>query len=91
MLNKLFKKFFSYCRLEEIDPYISGSLLFLRFKAKTGDAMGMNMISKAANAAMKHILKVISNKFPDMRPKYLSLSGNMCVDKKASATNWFVF
>lgn len=52
--------------------------------------MGMNMISKAANGAMKHILKVISNKFPDMRPKYLSLSGNMCVDKKASATNWFV-
>ncbi|EJW71733.1 hypothetical protein WUBG_17361, partial [Wuchereria bancrofti] len=44
--------------------------------------MGMNMVSKGANAALSYL----KQKCPEM--EVLSLSGNYCVDKKASAINW---
>jgi len=44
--------------------------------------MGMNMISKGVLKAMD----VITEEFPEV--DVLSLSGNMCTDKKPSAVNW---
>jgi NADP-dependent 3-hydroxy-3-methylglutaryl-CoA reductase len=71
-----------FARLKEIKPAMAGRTLHLRFKSASGDAMGMNMVSKAVEKA----LTVLQNHFPDM--ELMSLSGNFCTDKKPSAINW---
>lgn len=71
-----------YARLTRIHVRIAGRYLFIRFVAKTGDAMGMNMLSKGTECA----LKMIQNYFISM--EILSLSGNFCTDKKPAAVNW---
>lgn len=71
-----------YARLTRILIRIAGRYLFIRFVAKTGDAMGMNMLSKGTEIALKYVQK----EFPDM--EILSLSGNFCTDKKPAAVNW---
>ncbi|KAJ8955302.1 hypothetical protein NQ317_007579 [Molorchus minor] len=71
-----------FARLLKITTHIAGRYLFIRFVAETGDAMGMNMISKGTEKA----LKAIQIHYPEM--EILSLSGNVCTDKKAAAVNW---
>lgn len=44
--------------------------------------MGMNMISKG----VQNVLSYLQHLFPDMEP--ISVSGNFCADKKATAVNW---
>ena len=44
--------------------------------------MGMNMISKATEFTLKHLKDV----FSDM--EIVTLSGNVCTDKKSAAINW---
>jgi len=71
-----------FARLQRIHTRIAGRQLYIRFVAKSGDAMGMNMLSKATEFALNRLLDV----FPDM--EIVSLSGNFCTDKKPAAVNW---
>ncbi|CAH1723691.1 3-hydroxy-3-methylglutaryl-coenzyme A reductase isoform X1 [Aphis gossypii] len=71
-----------FARLTKLLVRIAGRHLFIRFTASTGDAMGMNMLSKGTEKS----LKIIGEYFPDM--EVLSLSGNFCSDKKPAAVNW---
>lgn len=70
-----------FARLTRIHPEIVGNLLFLRFAFETGDASGHNMATKAADALIPYLLQ----RFPEL--SYGSISGNYCIDKKASAVN----
>lgn len=71
-----------FARLTRIQVHIAGRHLFIRFVAKTGDAMGMNMLSKGTEKS----LHTVQDTFTDM--EILSLSGNVCTDKKPAAVNW---
>eukprot|EP01006_Ploeotia_vitrea_P049565 TRINITY_DN67357_c0_g1_i1.p1 TRINITY_DN67357_c0_g1~~TRINITY_DN67357_c0_g1_i1.p1 ORF type:complete len:485 (+),score=271.21 TRINITY_DN67357_c0_g1_i1:39-1493(+) len=70
-----------FARLQEVKAFVAGRLVYLRFRASTGDAMGMNMVSKGTDKA----LDFLTEKFP---VDVLALSGNVCTDKKPSAINW---
>lgn len=82
LLKKSFNATSRFARLQKIRCQIAGRHLFIRFVAKTGDAMGMNMVSKGTEAAVK----VIQSHFNDLT--VVSLSGNFCTDKKPAAVNW---
>ena len=72
-----------FARLSSLRCVLAGRTLFVRFATGTGDAMGMNMISKGVEKALAMMTE---DHFPDMR--VLSLSGNYCTDKKPAAINW---
>jgi len=71
----------SHGRFVDIHHQIVGSLLYLRLEITTGDASGHNMVTGAAEAVMNRLLQM----YPQL--KHVSVSGNFCTDKKASAVN----
>ncbi|WP_405164566.1 hydroxymethylglutaryl-CoA reductase [Nocardia sp. NBC_01499] len=70
-----------HAELIDLHHQITGDLLFLRFEFTTGDASGHNMATLASDHLMDHILATV----PGLR--YVSISGNYCTDKKATAVN----
>ncbi len=70
----------SHGKLVRIEPFPAGRNLFLRFSFETGDAMGMNMATIASEAVGRLIEK-------ETGAVMVSVSGNMCSDKKPAAIN----
>lgn len=69
-----------FAKLQDWHTQIVGNLLYLRFRFYTDKASGHNMATKAAQAILQWILK-------EHAVAYISLSGNICSDKKVSAIN----
>ncbi len=69
-------------KLLEIQPFITGNLVWLRFVFSTGDAMGMNMVTIATDKASEYILRNYNKEL-----KLIAISGNMCTDKKPAGIN----
>lgn len=81
-LSVMFNRTSRFARLQSIQCALAGRNLYLRFSCSTGDAMGMNMVSKG----VQNVLEYLQHVFPDM--DVVSVSGNLCADKKATAVNW---
>lgn len=66
--------------LLRIDPYVVGDSIYLRCAFDTKDALGMNMVTIAADRLADIIQEALDITM-------VALSGNMCVDKKPAAIN----
>lgn len=84
LLEQAFNSTTNFGRLDSVDATVAGRNVYLRFSCMSGDAMGMNMVSKGCLKA----IEVLGNEFPDM--VLIAISGNMCTDKKPSAVNWIL-
>lgn len=82
ILKSVFDSTSRFARLQRIHPRLAGRYIFIRFVAQTGDAMGMNMLSKGTELALEEMCKYVEG--VEMKV----LSGNFCTDKKPSAVNW---
>lgn len=81
-LKQAFESTTSFGKLISVEPTVAGRNVYLRLKCFSGDAMGMNMISKGSLA----VIELLRSIFPSLA--LLALSGNLCTDKKPAAINW---
>ncbi|KAK2818660.1 hypothetical protein Q5P01_024221 [Channa striata] len=84
LIKEAFDQTSRFARLEKLFVGLAGRNLYIRFQSQTGDAMGMNMLSKGT----EHALHRLQQQYPDM--EVLSVSGNYCTDKKSAAINWIL-
>jgi len=82
LLKQAFESTTSFGKLIKCDPTVAGKNVYLRLTCFSGDAMGMNMVSKGSLA----VIELLQEAFPSLT--LVALSGNMCTDKKAAAINW---
>ena len=70
-----------FVRLDDIDTYQLGTKVYLRLRCKTGDAMGMNGVTKAAADISRALLKKLAGW------RLITISSNLCCDKKSAHIN----
>ncbi|MFA9425964.1 hydroxymethylglutaryl-CoA reductase (NADPH) [Natronorubrum sp. A-ect3] len=70
----------SHGELIDVEPYVVGDSVYLRFAYDTKDAMGMNMATIATGEACE----IVESETP---ASLVALSGNLCSDKKPAAIN----
>lgn len=80
LLSSIVDKTTNHGKLISLESYPAGRNLFIRFTYETGDAMGMNMATIATEAVCKEIERCTG-------AVMISVSGNMCSDKKPAAIN----
>ncbi len=80
-LEKVVSSTSRFAELKDWHTQVVGKLIYIRFAMSTGDAAGHNMTTKAVDELSHWIL----SRYPRLR--YVSVSGNYCTDKKASAVN----
>uniref|UniRef100_H3D7J1 3-hydroxy-3-methylglutaryl coenzyme A reductase n=1 Tax=Tetraodon nigroviridis TaxID=99883 RepID=H3D7J1_TETNG len=83
-IKEAFDRTSRFARLSKLMVSLAGRNLYIRFQSQTGDAMGMNMLSKGTEEALRRL----QQHYPDTQ--VLAVSGNYCTDKKSAAINWIV-
>ncbi len=79
-LKKVAESTTTHGQLLGYNPYIQGRIVYVRFSFHSGDAMGMNMITRAT----QEICRYISQHFP---LQGFAIESNMAVDKKPAHIN----
>jgi len=70
-----------FAKLQTIDVYQVANLIYLRIAIFSSNASGHNMVTLIADGIGDYLLKQFSE------AQYVSVSGNLCVDKKVSVIN----
>lgn len=70
-----------FIKLLSVTPFMEGRNVFLRFCFDTSDAMGMNMVTFACDSVIESYISI------ETGIPCISLSGNVCTDKKPSWIN----
>lgn len=81
LISQTTQKTSSHLKLLKTETTIVGKNLFVRFSYSTADAMGMNMVTFATQAAVRLIEK-------KTRAKCIALAGNFDIDKKPAWLNF---
>ncbi|KAM0676425.1 hypothetical protein GVAV_000391 [Gurleya vavrai] len=72
-----------FLKISKIESkHVIGCLIYIKVYAYTGDAMGMNMVTKACNAISEKITEEFKGS------KLACISANICTDKKWSMENY---
>lgn len=71
-----------FLELISIRPFVFSTTVFVRFRFRSGDAMGMNMATIACDRIVTDLIE------PATGISCTALSGNYCVDKKPAAVNF---
>lgn len=61
LVEEVFNSTSRFARLKRLQTALAGRLLYIRFKASTGDAMGMNMLSKVSQSLQIPAICRVSN------------------------------
>ena len=70
-----------FVRLDRIEPFQLGRKVYLRLRCTTGDAMGMNGVTKASADICRALLGQLDGW------RLVTISSNMCCDKKSAHIN----
>lgn len=83
LLKKITSETDRFLQLKEVQPSLLGRNVYLRLIFSTGEAMGMNMVTKASGAIAALIEK-------QTRSECIAVTGNLCLDKKPSWRNFIL-
>jgi hydroxymethylglutaryl-CoA reductase (NADPH) len=81
VIQTIVKETSRYAKFLDMHIQLVGNLIYIRFEFNTADASGHNMTTLAADRLVEWLLV----RYPTL--EYVSISGNFCSDKKASAVN----
>jgi len=73
----------NHARLKKIEPHQVGRVIYSRFYASTGNAMGVNMVTKGVDAVLKYL-----RSHPEFKIHVTSIASKMCADKCNAAINY---
>jgi len=82
LISSAFNSTTRYGELQSLRATVAGRNVHIRCICHSGDAMGMNMVSKGC----LKIMDLLKERFPEL--EVIAISGNTCTDKKPSAINW---
>ncbi len=80
-LKTAFSESTKHGKLIEVKAYAAGRDVHIRFRANTGAAMGMNMVTIASKSSVEKLIEE-AHKTLGFKVTLISESGNMCADKK---------
>lgn len=86
-LEREFNSRTTHGRFVEARPYMDGKHVHIRYRATTGAAMGMNIVTDVGRSVTEALMEEVTRNDLVEEIEIITPSGNMCCDKKAAFIN----